>query len=166
MEQVLSHHGVKGMKWGVRKEEYKSLGSAKKKETRTAFKNDRKAAIEAYKKNEKGRHDALLSIEGKNIRSREAEQTAFREKYSGALARGGHKLDMITKYGVGNKAVNRISIEKNLSDRDFAELRARGQKHVKAVLDRMHKKGQSYENARDYVENVEYAKQFVIGLLT
>lgn len=38
----LYHYGVKGMKWGVRKSEYKSMSRDQKKKTREEYKQDKK----------------------------------------------------------------------------------------------------------------------------
>ena len=38
----LYHYGVKGMKWGVRKSEYKSMSKQQKKQTRDEYKADKK----------------------------------------------------------------------------------------------------------------------------
>ena len=40
MSNELYHHGVKGMKWGVRKEDYKAMSRADRKATRNKFYRD------------------------------------------------------------------------------------------------------------------------------
>lgn len=38
----LYHHGVKGMKWGVRKDKYKAMSRAEKKKTKKTYKDQKK----------------------------------------------------------------------------------------------------------------------------
>ena len=40
IEEALAHYGVKGMKWGVRKDEYSSMTRSQKKQTKSDFKKD------------------------------------------------------------------------------------------------------------------------------
>ena len=41
-ENELKHYGVKGMRWGVRKSEYKSMSTEQKKQTRDDYRADKK----------------------------------------------------------------------------------------------------------------------------
>ena len=40
IEEALAHYGVKGMKWGVRKDEYSSMTRSQKKQTKSDYKKD------------------------------------------------------------------------------------------------------------------------------
>lgn len=44
----LYHYGVKGMKWGVRKEEYKSMTKDQQRRVRKEYKQDEKMEKESY----------------------------------------------------------------------------------------------------------------------
>lgn len=54
MEETLQHHGVKGMRWGVRKKRTSSSSGKSKKEKKLS-KKDKKNAEKAHKSNEKKR---------------------------------------------------------------------------------------------------------------
>lgn len=53
MNDYLIHHGVKGMKWGVRKDEYKSADRATRKSIRDEYKKNEstKDKLKRYGKN-------------------------------------------------------------------------------------------------------------------
>ena len=52
VENFLEHHGVKGMKWGIRKAEYKSLDKASRKKYRKKTSKERRTDRDtAYKEN-------------------------------------------------------------------------------------------------------------------
>ena len=44
----LKHYGVKGMKWGVRKADYKAMNKAQRKETRRAWRNTYEGKLNKY----------------------------------------------------------------------------------------------------------------------
>ena len=63
----LYHYGVKGMKWGVRKSEYKSMSRSQKKQTRKQYQQD-KIAKKAEKRVGKYGYDMAQTISvGKGI---------------------------------------------------------------------------------------------------
>lgn len=94
----LQHHGVKGMKWGVRKKYYNKDGSlntaGKQKELKDTYKAERKAATSR------------------------AERKAAKSKYEKAVENTYNKnyneLDRaVDKHNLGAKAVNRINDKMN-----------------------------------------------------
>lgn len=63
VNDFLAHHGVKGMKWGVRKSEYKSMSRDERKSYRKKTGKERRADLnEAYQK----KASALVDVSSKH----------------------------------------------------------------------------------------------------
>lgn len=68
----ISHYGVKGMKWGVRKSEYRSMSRKDRKQLRKNYKTDRKRRVNEFVTNNSDKYrnrKEMLSAQGKAVAS-------------------------------------------------------------------------------------------------
>lgn len=95
VEDFLEHHGVKGMKWGIRKKEYKSLDRDSKKMYRKKTSKERRAdRRKAYEKN----LSTITKAAAKNPSGMLVRTRRPGEQYDSVLT-GKEFIDHLTKGG-------------------------------------------------------------------
>ena len=163
MDNELMHYGVPGMKWGVRKSEYRSMNRSQRKATKTEYKKQYKAdKRQAYDMKEKAK---TLSAWDKAYDSTLKNQNKLQKRYADKeVKKHGQTTDKSKDWARANaelakatKLVQKNS-QKQISDTKqfIAEMKQKyGNKSVKDL--KTHTK-----NGREYTKKYMGSTRFVV----
>lgn len=134
-EYELYHHGVKGMKWGVRRSE-KQLSRIRKKSSKRSWSEDAKTAAEIKTKNPK----QMSNAEMRKLNERTRLEREYNQLHPNAMAKGLSYVGksaaiMGTAIAVYNNSNQLISIGKKVGERIIGD--AIGRATLRAVRNAM-----------------------------